>query len=1358
SAQVAVSAPNAKPHENLKSFRKVLQHSLSLSNTAWSYNIPGFPPPEATNRLGLTKSLIVKTEGLRHQILLQLQPISENRATKQDPLDSFVLVSFANFNARTLRNQSREAVGTQPATAKECTEYAVKMLRAGVTIQGLHYNFYGHSNSQLKSRTCFLFVVPKDVIRAKVAALGDFSKMKTVQKKAKRIGLLFSVAQVAMTIDPSRVEDIPDIESADGSYVFTDGCGLIAPRLAQELSRRVGIKFRDARYTPSVFQIRYRGYKGVVTVDPRMRAEAGTWLKLRKSMKKFSGGDDHSFSVVQYSKPYAFGHLNDEVILLLHSLGISSAILLQKQREHFDFFAQAVQNPILAFRFLTYVNRFDLAEKVVLGSLDEVRDQIHKLVKIEHSKMIKNEDQQRCRILIRQSRILFGVCDAWDVLQEGECHVCITHCDGQARALKNAEVLVTRNPCLHPGDLQKFRVVYKPELAHMVDAIVFSTRGKRPAADLMSGGDLDGDTFFVCWDKELIPSTVSQPAEYPGAKEPVSFNAITDDDRLVYFAKYNNGSLGRVKNLYLDWARAHGPMSPECQELNRLFSTCVDGNQIKVPPRLETAPKPPEDAPPFILDELHDNAASIIKTWQALSRDFKGSEEYSAEAIDILLSRDADDLTISEFELIQLAWRWCKKNDSQFEDVFHLFDFNLLNAEEKAWALSKVPMKVEYLRLHELYDFKLHYPGIGWKRIFSSTEDRLATFLETVAHSFELFHRKLIVYRVDERLTLAIYVPLKIKKSRECRVDGKVRLFAFPHTKGEERSSRLCLPTKINYQLYCDDNVFQLFENHRSNTWVYISRGPSNDSQYRNVVSTGDRRRARQGTIDKGVNVDFRTSVALDKFSKGLQTHIGRVNRNGVMGVEVYVISNRDTKSLRNLDLWLEYIDTQKVVPLFEQNAKGYTIETLKTVSWAEVPPHIHRIVKRDDLITLLTLDSAAQYAEVFTWLLARDQKERVAFGAVPAETVIYQMMASVEQCPVLAVSFSRLDSWESLPEEVLDVVQVLAEGILLKALVLSASVVGQIMVDPFKTILSRINVLSIQAYARLAELIALTVHSPDLALDLLLEGLEKESHRLIPHRPAIIRHAVKNLVGIAIDHVGEAAEQSRTREDLLDLKLVPESEDGYTVVEAEFRIDSRGGTPEKSAHVRLIAASPLSNSLMGRVCSVDALVISSSPGSAKFKCFHPMPEFVERCSWKLQYCGPFVTTKTMFESVLNLALSPESCCEIYGPIMGIRDENTESGLFLEPSEIFYARLGELNESQNAAVFSALRWPLTCLWGPPGTGKTHTIVEIIKQIQRHHKGIRLLVTAPTHNAVDNVMRRYLKDVEQNMASPLRVST
>lgn len=109
---------------------------------------------------------------------------------------------------------------------------------------------------------------------------------------------------------------------------------------------------------------------------------------------------------------------------------------------------------------------------------------------------------------------------------------------------------------------------------------------------------------------------MSEAAEYPGGKEPLSFKAITDDDRLVYFAKFTSSSLGRAKNLYLDWARVKGSMSPECQQLNRLFSTCVDGNRIRIPQHLESAPKPPPDSPPFILDELHEAAKKFVMDWQ----------------------------------------------------------------------------------------------------------------------------------------------------------------------------------------------------------------------------------------------------------------------------------------------------------------------------------------------------------------------------------------------------------------------------------------------------------------------------------------------------------------------------------------------------------------------------------------------------------------------------------------------------------------------------------------------------------------------------------------------------------------------
>ncbi|KAI5866155.1 RdRP-domain-containing protein [Durotheca rogersii] len=893
--------------DKLKTYTCPLLDTLRQDDSEWRFDVPNLPSAEKLNQRQLVKSIVLVTKESRHRMSLKLEPLNVNRAVRGEPMDRFVVVSFADF--RSLHGASGAGDGLQPATPRECADYAVRLLRAGVSLGGVHYNFYGHSNSQLKSRTCFLYAAPKDVVSRKVEALGDFTKLRTVAKKAKRIGLLFSVAHVAKTVDPDRVEDIADIETAD--YNFTDGCGLTAPPLVQELARTLRISFRNVRYSPSVLQIRYRGYKGVVTLDPRMK-DKKTLLKLRKSMKKFSGGDDCSFSVVDYSKPYTFGFLNDEVIILLHCLGISRAVLLKKQEEHFQFLATAVTDPRAAFRFLSYINMHELAEKVLMESLESVRPRIKALVNSEFDKMLNKRGEQRCRILVPKSRLLFGVCDAWGVLKQGECAVKVTmDGDGQPRALKNMEILVTRNPCLHPGDLQKFRVVEKPELAHLVDCIVFSTQGRRPAADMMSGGDLDGDTFFVCWDSDLIPTKISQPAQYPGVQEPLRFKPITDDDRLVYFARYTNASLGRVKNLYLKWARARDPMCVECQELNRLFSQCVDGNRIKVPPRLESPPQPAPDAPPFILDELHSEAKRLVEGAHSSGTEWDG---LTFDAVQLLLARD--DIAISEFELVKLTFRWCRKNDVPLEDFLDFFDFNVLTAEEKAWVLGQLPashdapslvMNALYsstlLSEHELRHFQLHHAGIRWKRYFTSAQDRLATFLDAATRALELYHRKFVVIQVDERLTVGIYIPAKVERSQDCLVGDHVRLLAFPHSQGSETQSRLSLPTKVNYRLYCDENAFQLFDGQRGNTWIFLGRGPSDDSEYRNTENKGQRRQQRQSTVDRGINYDCRASIALDKFSKGLQRHVGRVNRNGVSGAVSHPITTcartTDGKNLR---------------------------------------------------------------------------------------------------------------------------------------------------------------------------------------------------------------------------------------------------------------------------------------------------------------------------------------------------------------------------------------------------------------------------------------------------------------------------
>jgi superfamily I DNA and/or RNA helicase len=81
-----------------------------------------------------------------------------------------------------------------------------------------------------------------------------------------------------------------------------------------------------------------------------------------------------------------------------------------------------------------------------------------------------------------------------------------------------------------------------------------------------------------------------------------------------------------------------------------------------------------------------------------------------------------------------------------------------------------------------------------------------------------------------------------------------------------------------------------------------------------------------------------------------------------------------------------------------------------------------------------------------------------------------------------------------------------------------------------------------------------------------------------------------------------------------------------------------------------------------------------------------------------------------------------------------------------------------LDDRQRDAVDLALRsGDVALVWGPPGTGKTRTLVEIIRQ--RAARGERVLATAPSNTAVDNLGAR-LADVglrAVRLGHPARVS-
>jgi len=151
---------------------------------------------------------------------------------------------------------------------------------------------------------------------------------------------------------------------------------------------------------------------------------------------------------------------------------------------------------------------------------------------------------------------------------------------GKRTLVVKGNVAVTRNPCLHPGDIRVLRAIEPPNenLRLLKDVIVFPQRGFRSHPSEMAFGDLDGDMFSVYFDQSLVPGQSVNPMEPRLRKDKVESKSSIDLEALYdFFILYlRNHSLGIISNAHAVKSDEYGIRSAQAIDLAYLASESVD--------------------------------------------------------------------------------------------------------------------------------------------------------------------------------------------------------------------------------------------------------------------------------------------------------------------------------------------------------------------------------------------------------------------------------------------------------------------------------------------------------------------------------------------------------------------------------------------------------------------------------------------------------------------------------------------------------------------------------------------------------------------------------------------------------------
>ncbi|KAK2469549.1 hypothetical protein H9L39_18820 [Fusarium oxysporum f. sp. albedinis] len=337
-----------------------------------------------------------------------------------------------------------------------------------------------------------------------------------------------------------------DIESSNGTPM-NDGIGRISHSLLREVRDVMGLDF-----LPTAIQARIGGAKGLWMMDLSPYPSDERWIEIYPSQRKWdcnwSDPAHRTLEVVSVSSYTGPASLNLQFIPILEERAIDRKLMrtticerIEKHLRNDLGNAKAAMEIPEVFRkwihetsFTTFGDSQDGTSWFVGGlpadwpgtmsfladgGFEPRRLDFLNTMMFNHQKQRWKQMETKLHIKIAKSTSALMTIDFQGALAPNEVQLCFSPAfdDGQQTLddLGGFDVLVGRCPAHLPSDIQKVNAVFKPELRHFKNVIVFSSLGDEPLANKLSGGDYDGDEAWVCWDADIVDNFKSTDVPSP---------------------------------------------------------------------------------------------------------------------------------------------------------------------------------------------------------------------------------------------------------------------------------------------------------------------------------------------------------------------------------------------------------------------------------------------------------------------------------------------------------------------------------------------------------------------------------------------------------------------------------------------------------------------------------------------------------------------------------------------------------------------------------------------------------------------------------------------------------------------------